>query len=118
MRNGSTCRPRWLPRLRRRATPAPSDVGIDSMTCSKVRVLIDFSIAMLRAASRRERRDLGGRLGETRFAALGTHRQTLGVDELHVLHAEKREKVAHVPGLSIERRPRIESAPGREDVDL
>src|ERR1700733_14687375 len=117
MRNGSTCRPRWLPRLRRSFTPAPSDVGIDSMTCSKVRVLIDFSIE-IRRASGRERRDLGGRLGETRLAALGTHRQTLGVDELHVLHAEKREKVAHVPGLSIERRPRIESAPGREDVDL
>src|ERR1700735_5088645 len=116
MRNGSTCRPRWLPRLRRSFTPAPSDVGIESMTCSKVRVLIDVSIAIL-CASGRERRDLRGRLGETRLAAFGAHRQTLGIDELHIRHAEKSEKVAYVTGLGIERRARIEAAPGREHVN-
>src|ERR1700733_15753786 len=68
--------------------------------------------------SGRERSYLRGRLGKTRIAAFGAHRQTFGIDELHVPHAEKSEKVAHVTRLGIERRPRIEPAPGREDIDL
>src|SRR5580698_7051472 len=109
MRKGSKYAPRWLPRLRRSFTPAPSDVGIDSMTCCKLRVLMSFSIA---SESGRERGDLGGRLGEARLPALRAHRQALGINELDFLHAEKRQKVADVARLRVERRACIKSAAG------
>src|SRR5512132_122445 len=52
------------------------------------------------------------RLGLRRIS----HREALGVDELHVLDAEEAQEVANVSRLRVERRARVEAAARGEDV--
>src|ERR1700677_4479109 len=58
------------------------------------------------------------RLRQTRLFALGTDRETFGVNEMHVAHAEEREKIAHVAGLRVDRSAGVLTAARREHIHL
>src|SRR4051812_6507127 len=108
--------------LRRSFTPAPSDVAIPRITPFMVRVVIWFSIS---PASRRDLQFLAAepcnrraRFRERSFAQRFADREPFGVDELDVAHSEKRQKIAHVCGLGVERRAGVLPASRRGDVHL
>src|ERR1022692_3347510 len=60
--------------------------------------------------------DLSRGLSKTRFLTLRADGEAFSVDEFHIGHAEEAQEVAHIAGLRVHRRARIEAAARRKHV--